>query len=53
MKKYLVLSVVLLCIAAIAFAALRSTRQKDSTKTEKKQEMKKKKECRHVCPYFS
>jgi len=51
MKRFTVLAVLLLLVAAIAFATIRGTRSKDSTKTEKKQDTKKKKECRHVCPF--
>jgi Tfp pilus assembly protein FimT len=50
MKRLIIVLVLLACIAAVAYASLRSTKQKAAIKTEKK-EIKKKHECSHTCAY--
>ena len=50
MKRLIIVLVLLACIAAVAFASLRSNKQKAAIKTEKK-EIKKKHECSRTCPY--
>lgn len=53
MKRFVIVFVLMLCLAAVAFAALRTVRHKSSTKTEKKKEIKEKRECSHTCPFSS
>ncbi|HEV8282883.1 MAG TPA: hypothetical protein VGQ09_01160 [Chitinophagaceae bacterium] len=50
MKRLVFVIVLLACIAAVAFASLRTNKQKPATKTEKK-EIKKKKQCSHTCMF--
>ena len=51
MKRLIIVLVLLACIAAVAYASLRTNKQKAAIKTEKK-ELKKKHECSHTCPYL-
>lgn len=51
MKKLVVALVLVSGVTAIAFAALDTSSSAKKVKTEKKTEMKKKKECRHTCMY--
>jgi hypothetical protein len=53
MKRLLIVFVLMLCLAAVAFATLRSARHKAGTKTEKKKDCKERKECRYTCPFSS
>jgi hypothetical protein len=48
MKRLVFVLVLLACIAAVAYASLRTNKQKPAIKTEKK-EIKKKHECSHTC----
>jgi hypothetical protein len=50
MKRLVFVLVLLACIAAVAYASLRSNKQKPATKTEKK-DIKKKHECSHTCMF--
>ena len=51
MKKLIVVLVLLAFVAGIAYASLRTTKQKAAIKTDqqKKEIKKKKKECSHTC----
>jgi hypothetical protein len=53
MKRLLIVFVLMICLAAVAFATLRSVRHRASTKTEKKKECKERRECTHTCPFSS
>ena len=50
MKRLIIVWVLLACIAAVAYASLRTNKQKAGIKTEKK-EIKKKHECSRTCAY--
>jgi len=50
MKRLIVVLILLACVAAVAFASLRTTKQKATIKTEKK-EIKKKRQCSHTCMF--
>jgi len=50
MKRLVFVLILLACIAAVAYASLRTTKQRPANKTEKK-EIKKKHECSHTCMY--
>jgi hypothetical protein len=51
MKRFIVILILVACVAAVAYASLRTTKQKAAIKTEKK-EIKKKHHCSHTC-FFS
>jgi hypothetical protein len=54
MKRYIIILVLMICLAAVAFATLQSSKNKagiKNVKTEKQKEVKKNKECRHTCPF--
>ena len=53
MKKIIVALVLVSGFTAIAFAAFDSSAKTNNTKSEKKAETKKKKECSHTCMYNS
>jgi hypothetical protein len=59
MKRLAIVFVLMICLAAVAFATLQSAKNKASTKSEKKKECKErkaydeKKECNYVCPLSS
>lgn len=48
MKRLTIVLILLACIVAVAYASLRTTKQKPSIKTEKK-DMKKQHHCSHTC----
>ena len=48
MKRFIVVLILLACVAVVAYASLRTTKQKAAIKTEKK-EIKKKHHCSHTC----
>ena len=50
MKRLVFVLILLACIAAVAYASLRTTKQRPAIKTEKK-DIKKKHECSHTCMY--
>jgi type II secretory pathway pseudopilin PulG len=50
MKRLIVVLVLLAFVAAVAYASLRTTKQKAAIKTEKK-EMKKQHHCNHTCMF--
>ena len=50
MKRLIIVWVLLACIAVVAFASLRTSKQRAGIKTEKK-EIKKKHECSRTCAY--
>ena len=49
MKRLVVVFVLIVCLAAVAFASLRTNKHKAATKTEKKEIKKKKHCCAHTC----
>jgi hypothetical protein len=49
MKRFIVVLILLACVAVVAYASLRTTKQKAAIKTEKK-EMKKH-HCSHTCMF--
>jgi hypothetical protein len=49
MKRLVVVLILLACVAAVAFASLRTNKQKAPIKTEKKEIRKK--QCTHTCMY--
>lgn len=48
MKRLLIVLVLIACVAAVAFASLRTNKQKAAIKTDKK-DIKKKRQCSHTC----
>jgi Tfp pilus assembly protein PilO len=50
MKRLVVVLILLAFVAAVAYASLRTNKQKAAIKTEKK-EIKKKKQCSHTCMF--
>ena len=50
MKRLIVILLLLACVVAVAYASLRTTKQKAAIKTEKK-DLKKQHHCSHTCMF--
>ena len=50
MKRLVVVIILIACLAAVAYASLRTNKQKAAIKNEKK-EIKEKKHCTHTCVF--